>query len=86
MTTSEIAYHFGLSFAEASGHIKASVFSDTIRLIAIVFTILAVMWSIHHFMRQEERHHDTYLMSLGSRIVKLVIGLMLFILLLTQGK
>lgn len=85
MNKSEMAQHFNRSFFEASG-IKASVYSDSIRVIAIVFTLLAVMWCINHFMSMEERQHDTYLISLGSRIVKLVIGLMLFILLLTQGK
>ena len=86
MTKTDITHYFKTSFYEASGHVNASVFSSTIRWLAVVLVILAVMWSINHFMRQEERHHDTYLISLGSRIVKLVIGLMLFILLLTQGK
>jgi len=86
MTKNEIAHHFAISFREASGNINASVFSSSIRMIAIVLTVLAVMWSINHFLGQEERCHDTYLVNLGFRIVKLVIGLMLFILLLTQGK
>ena len=86
MTKNEIAHLFAVSFREASGNINASVFSNSIRVIAIVLVILAVMWSINHFLGQEERGHDTYLVNLGFRIVKLVIGLMLFILLLTQGK
>lgn len=86
MTKNEIAHHFSISFREASGNINASVFSGCIRVMAIVLVILAVMWSINHFLGQEERCHDTYLINLGSRITKLVIGLMLFILLLTQGK
>ena len=86
MTKNEIAQHFAISFHEASGNLSTTVFSSLIRMTAIVLVILAVMWSINHFLGQEERSHDTYLINLGARITKLVIGLMLFILLLTQGK
>lgn len=87
MTKYEIAHHFKRSFYEASGHMGVEVYSNAIRWLAIVLVILAVMWSINHFMQFETKTSDAYLVDFGMRMVKLVIALMLFILLLTtQGK
>ncbi len=86
MTKTDITHYFNLSFYEASGHLQTSLFSSTIRWLAIVLVILAIMWSINHFMQFESRT-DTYLVEFGARLVKLVIALTFFILLLTiQGK
>lgn len=87
MNKTEITHYFKTSFYEASGHVHASVFSSTIRWLAVVLLVLSVMWSINHFLDAEARAHESYLVDFGARLVKLVIGLMLFILLLTtQGK
>lgn len=87
MTKYEIAHHFKRSFYEASGYIGVEVYSNAIRWLAIVLVILAVMWSINHFMQFETKANDAYLIDFGARLVKLVVALMLFILLLTtQGK
>ncbi|KTD25137.1 hypothetical protein [Legionella maceachernii] len=82
MSKDEIARLFATSFKQASNNISAQVFSGSIRFIAIALVILAVMWSVNHMMDAEEKQQQRYLVRLGSRLVRLVIGLMLFILIL----
>jgi len=83
MSKEEIARQFALSFQQASEGVSANVFSSSIRFIAISLVIIAVMWSVNHFMASEEKEQEGFLLRLGSRLVRLVIGLMVFILLLT---
>ncbi|MFO8827578.1 hypothetical protein SC657_08510 [Legionella pneumophila] len=82
MSKDEIARMFATTFKQASNNISAHVFSSCIRFIAIALVILAVMWSVNHMMGAEEKQQQGYLLRLGSRLVRLVIGLMLFILVL----
>ncbi|HAT1762266.1 TPA: hypothetical protein I8Y99_000690 [Legionella pneumophila] len=82
MSKDEIARLFAASFQQASQGVSVNVFSSSIRFIAISLVIIAVMWSINHFMGAEEKEQDGFLLRLGSRLVRLVIGLMVFILLL----
>ncbi|VEG92560.1 hypothetical protein [Legionella spiritensis] len=82
MSKDEIAKLFAASFQQSSQGIAVSVFSGSIRFIAISMVILAVMWSVNHFMGSEEKEKDGFLNRLGSRLIRLVIGLMVFILLL----
>lgn len=83
MSKDGIARLFAASFQQASQGISVSVFSSSIRFVAISLVILAVMWSVNHFMGSEEKEQDGFLVRLGSRLIRLVIGLMVFILLLT---
>ena len=83
MSKDEIARLFAASFQQSSQGVSVNVFSSSIRFIAISLVIIAVMWSINHFMGAEEKEQDGFLLRLGSRLVRLVIGLMVFILLLT---
>ena len=82
MSKDEIARLFATSFQQSSQGVSVSVFSGSIRFIAISLVILAVMWSVNHFMGSEEKEKDGFLVRLGSRLIRLVIGLMVFILLL----
>lgn len=82
MSKDQIAKQFAASFQQASQGVSVSVFSSSIRFIAIALVILAVMWSVNHFMGSEEKEQDGFLVRLGSRLIRLVIGLMVFILLL----
>ena len=82
MSKDEIARLFAASFQQSSQGVSVSVFSGSIRFIAISLVILAVMWSVNHFMGSEEKEQDGFLVRLGSRLIRLVIGLMVFILLL----
>ncbi|CZG20769.1 TPA: hypothetical protein NI876_000210 [Legionella pneumophila] len=82
MSKDEIAKMFATSFKQASNNISAQVFSGSIRFIAIALVILAVMWSVNHMMDAEEKQQHGYLLRLGSRLIRLVIGLMIFILVL----
>lgn len=82
MSQDELARLFATSFKQASNNLSAQIFSNSIRFIAISFVILAVMWSVNHFMGAEEKQQQHYLLQLGSRLVRLVIGLVLFILIL----
>ncbi|HAT8642329.1 TPA: hypothetical protein JA999_11625 [Legionella pneumophila] len=82
MSKDEIAKMFATSFKQASNNISAQVFSGSIRFIAIALVILAVMWSVNHMMDAEEKQQHGYLLRLGYRLIRLVIGLMIFILVL----
>ena len=81
MSTS-IATDFANAFHEASGQ-SAHQYCDFIRFVAVMFVILAVMWSIHHFLSSEAKESDGFMVRLGTRTVRLAIALMLFILFLT---
>ncbi|HAU0992137.1 TPA: hypothetical protein ACF2PS_000433 [Legionella pneumophila] len=82
MSKDEIARMFATTFKQASNNVSAQVFSGSIRFIAIALVILAVMWSVNHMMDAEEKQQHGYLLRLGSRLIRLVIGLMIFILVL----
>lgn len=82
MSKDEIASLFSTTFKQASNNISAHVFCSSIRFLAIAMVILAVMWSVNHFMDAEEKDYNGYLIRLGSRLIRLVIGLTLFILIL----
>lgn len=74
--------HFATAFHEAGGQ-HAMAYSGLIRFIAIALVILAVLWSIAHFMDAEAKASEIFLEALGSRVVRLFIGLSVFICLLT---
>ena len=81
MSTS-ISKEFATAFREAGGQ-SALAYCDLIRFIAVMFVILAVMWSVHHFLSAEAKESDGFMARLGSRGIRLAIGLMLFIIFLT---
>ena len=82
MSKSDIAKQFAESFHQASGSISAATYSSCIRFIAIALVILATMWAVNHFMDKEERSDNAFLIHLGSRLIRIVLGLCLFILIL----
>jgi hypothetical protein len=47
--------------------------------------ILGVMWALHHFLGDEAKESDGFMYRLGTRTVRLCIGLALFIIFLTTG-
>lgn len=79
MGKTDIARTFASSFTQAAGGISVKTFSGSIRFVAIMLVIIAVMWSINHFMDAEERAQDNFLLRMGSRLVRIVIGLCMFI-------
>ena len=82
MSKSDIAKLFAESFRQATDGMTASVFSGSVRFIAMMLVIIGMMWCINHFMSVEEKGHDSFLIRLGSRLVRLTVGLCLFILML----
>jgi hypothetical protein len=78
----DIAKTFATSFSQATGSIAAASYSGLIRFVAILVVIIAVMWSINHFMGAQEREQEGFLNRLGSRLIRIIIGLCLFILIL----
>lgn len=78
----DIAKTFAASFKQGASNTGAYIFSETIRFIAIMMVILAVIWCTNHFMGSEEREQDSFLIHLGSRLIRLVLGFCLFILIL----
>jgi len=83
MSTS-IASQFALYFHEASGQ-PALIYCDFIRFVAVTSVVLSVMWALHHFLSSEAKESDGFMYRLGSRLVRLSIGLTLFILFLTTS-
>lgn len=66
-----------------SGLIHAHQYSDLTRFLAIMCVILAMMWSLHHFLGSEAKESEGFMVRLGSRCVRIAMGLMLFIIFLT---
>ena len=73
---------FARAFMEAGGQ-SVHLYSELIRFCAVMFVILSVMWCLSHFMDAEAKSSDDFMVQAGVRVVKLVIGLTLFILFLT---
>lgn len=82
MSKVDIAKTFAASFKQAAGNTAASAYSGCIRFIAIMLVIIAVMWCINHFMGQTEKEQEGFLILLGSRLIRIVLGFCLFILIL----
>lgn len=82
MSKVDTAKIFAASFKAASGDTAAAVYSSCIRFIAIMMVIIAMIWCINHFLGNEERAQEGFLIQLGSRSVRIVMGLCLFILIL----
>ena len=80
MIKSDIATHFATSFQQAAGGISVKTYSSSIRFIAIMLMIIAVMWSINHFLGSEEREQEGFLLRMGSRLIRIVVGFCVFIL------
>lgn len=80
MNQIDIAKTFASSFKFAAGNTSAGIFSACIRFIAIMMVIIALIWSINHFMGSEEKEQDGFLIHLGSRLIRIVLGFCLFIL------
>lgn len=80
MSKVDIAKTFAASFKQAAGNTAPAVYSNCIRFIAIMTVIIAMIWCINHFMDNAEREQDGFLIRLGSRSIRIVMGLCLFIL------
>lgn len=80
MGKAEISKNFAASFSQAAGGISVKTYSSSIRFVAIMLVVIAVMWSINHFMGSEEREQEGFLIRMGSRLIRIVIGFCLFIL------
>ena len=80
MNKGEIASQFAVSFKQASGDIAAKTYSSSLRFIAIMLVIITMMWAINQFMNSEEREHEGFLIRMGSRLIRMVVGVCLFIL------
>ena len=83
--TKQKAADFVSAFNEAGGQ-QALTYSGLIRFVAIMLVILALLWTIVHFMGVEAKASEFFMEALGSRLVRLFLGLTLFIgLLMTKG-
>ncbi|HAT1956934.1 TPA: hypothetical protein JA976_06715 [Legionella pneumophila] len=82
MSKVDIAKTFAASFKQAAGDTAASSYSGCIRFVAIMLVIIAVMWCINHFMGHTEKEQEGFLILLGSRLIRIVLGFCLFILIL----
>ncbi len=80
MSKSDIATNFAASFQQAAGGVTVKTYSSSIRFVAIMLVIIAMMWSINHFMGSEEREQEGFLIRMGSRLIRIVIGFCVFIL------
>jgi len=80
MSKVDIAKNFAASFKQAAGDTSAGAYSSCIRFIAIMMVIIAMIWCINNFMGNAEREQDGFLIILGSRLIRIALGLCLFIL------
>ena len=73
----DIAKAFAESFQQASGDTTASIYSSSIRFIAIMLVIISLMWCINHFMGSQEKEQDGFLILFGSRLIRIILLLSL---------
>jgi hypothetical protein len=78
----QVATGFAKAFLDAGGQ-SALDYSGLIRFVALMCVILAILWSLVRFMGEDAKAHELFLVALGSRTIRLLIGLTLFIALLT---
>ena len=78
MNKVDIAKTFADSFKQASGDTAASAYSSGIRFVAILLVIIALMWCINHFMGSHEKDQEGFLILLGSRLIRIVLGFCVF--------
>ena len=78
----DIAKTFAASFKQGAGDTAASTYSGFIRFTAIMLVIIALMWCVNQFMGQVEKEQEGFLILLGSRLIRIVLGFCLFILIL----
>ena len=82
MSKVDIAKNFAASFKQAAGDTAASVYSGLIRFMAIMLVIIGLMWCVNQFMGHAEKGQEGFLILLGSRLIRIVLGFCLFILIL----
>ncbi|HFL2715774.1 TPA: hypothetical protein ACGWTM_002962 [Legionella pneumophila] len=81
MTKVDIAKTFATSFKQAADT-TASTYSGYIRFVAIMLVIIGIIWCINNFMGNTEKEQEGFLILLGSRLIRVVLGFCLFILIL----
>ncbi|HAU1579517.1 TPA: hypothetical protein JBJ09_06330 [Legionella pneumophila] len=82
MSKVDIAKTFASSFKQAAGDTTASAFSGSILFVAIMLVIIGLIWCINQFMGNTEKEQEGFLILLGSRLIRIVLGFCLFILIL----
>ncbi|HDU7890490.1 hypothetical protein [Legionella pneumophila] len=82
MSKVDIAKTFASSFKQAAGDTTASAFAGSIRFVAIMLVIIGLIWCINQFMGNTEKEQEGFLILLGSRLIRIVLGFCLFILIL----
>nr|HAT8713211.1 hypothetical protein [Legionella jordanis] len=82
MSKVDIAKTFAASFKQAAGDTAVSVYSSSIRFVAIMLVIIGLIWCVNQFMGNAEKEKEGFLILLGSRLVRIVLGFCLFILIL----
>ncbi|ASQ47021.1 hypothetical protein [Legionella clemsonensis] len=82
MSKVDIAKTFASSFKQAAGDTTVSAFSGSIRFVAIMLVIIGLIWCINQFMGNTEKEQEGFLILLGSRLIRIVLGFCLFILIL----
>lgn len=82
MSKVDIAKTFAASFKQAAGDTQASAYSSFIRFTAIMLVIIALIWCVNQFMGNAEKEQDGFLILLGSRLIRIVLGFCIFIFIL----
>lgn len=78
----QMASDFSKAFQEAGGF-GALSYSNLVRFIAVMSIIMAVLWSMNHFMSEEAKRSESFMVQMGTRVVRLAVGLILSIIFLT---
>lgn len=69
---------FASAFKEAAGD-GAIAYQEYVRFVAITLVIVGMMIAINHFLDEKAKASDDYFVVFVSRLIRIVIGLTLFI-------
>lgn len=80
--THPLSASFARAFQEAGGY-SPHTYSELVRFIAVMAVVIAVMGCLRGFLDERAKASEEFMVQTASRLVKIAIGLTIFILFLT---
>lgn len=77
-----IEQQFNQAFHEAGG-IKVGVYAHSLRFFCVMFLIIGVIWALGNFLSDESKNSEQFMVVMVSRLVRMLIGFVFFLLLVT---
>ncbi|KTD23933.1 hypothetical protein [Legionella maceachernii] len=82
MSNADLSQQFAISFAHAADGLTVTMFANSIRFLALMLMIVAILFSINQFMADLKAQED-FLTQFAFRLIRLIIACCCFLLLLT---